>query len=200
MTDLLEQQAEELEALASIYEGDNFFKQLNNTTFQYKYGDENDKYTFNVEVTWTEEYPNVLPKITLDTYYNRTISAAFKTKIIDILNAEGESWLGCGMTYTLFECLKEKLTELFAELEEESQNQKVDNVADNMAAIQLKSSAEPQGKAQVNKKEQLTKAQKKKLWERSDNKGNKVRGWDWVDIIRHLSQTGGKDDVPPTSV
>lgn len=36
MTDLLEQQAEELEALASIYEGDNFFKQLNNTTFQYK--------------------------------------------------------------------------------------------------------------------------------------------------------------------
>ena len=104
------------------------------------------------------------------------------------------------MTYTLFECLKEKLTELFAELEEESQIQKVDNVAENMSTIQLKSSAEPQGKAQVNKKEQLTKAQKKKLWERSDNKGNKVRGWDWVDIIRHLSQTGSKDDVPPTSV
>jgi len=36
MTDLLEQQAEELEALASIYEGDNFFKQLDNKTFQYK--------------------------------------------------------------------------------------------------------------------------------------------------------------------
>ena len=92
MTDLLEQQAEELEALASIYEGDNFFKQLDNKTFQYKvrflvlfwflwkfnftffqYGDENDKNTFNVEITWTEEYPNVLPKISLDTYYNRTM-------------------------------------------------------------------------------------------------------------------------------
>lgn len=32
----LEQQAEEIEALASIYEGDTFFKQLNDTTFQYK--------------------------------------------------------------------------------------------------------------------------------------------------------------------
>lgn len=36
MSDNLEQQADELEALVSIYEGDNFFKQLNNTTFQYK--------------------------------------------------------------------------------------------------------------------------------------------------------------------
>jgi len=123
--------------------------------------------------------------------------ADFKTKIIDILNAEGENWLGCGMTYTLFECLKEKLTELFAELEEGSQNQKVDNVAENLSTIQLKSGVDPQAKAQV-KKEQLTKAQKKKLWERSDNKGNRVRGWNWVDIIKHLSQTGSKDDVPPS--
>lgn len=32
----LEQQTEEIEALTSIYEGDSGFKQLNNTTFQYK--------------------------------------------------------------------------------------------------------------------------------------------------------------------
>ena len=32
----LEQQSEELEALASIYDGDTNFKQVNNTTFQYK--------------------------------------------------------------------------------------------------------------------------------------------------------------------
>ena len=32
----LEQQTEEIEALTSIYEGDDGFKQLNNTTFQYK--------------------------------------------------------------------------------------------------------------------------------------------------------------------
>lgn len=36
MSDALEQQAEELEALESIYEGDTFFKQLNPTTVSYK--------------------------------------------------------------------------------------------------------------------------------------------------------------------
>lgn len=68
----LEQQTEEIEALISIYEGDAFFKQHNSTTFQYKvnnvvnskvkpklnlffqYGDEEDKYSFIVEVSWGE--------------------------------------------------------------------------------------------------------------------------------------------------
>lgn len=36
MSDVLEQQAEELKALESIYEGDNFFKQLNPTTVSYQ--------------------------------------------------------------------------------------------------------------------------------------------------------------------
>lgn len=34
--ELKEQQDEELEALVSIYDGDNAFKQVNPTTFQYK--------------------------------------------------------------------------------------------------------------------------------------------------------------------
>lgn len=40
------------------------------------------------------------------------------------------------------------------------------------------------------KKEQLTKSQKRREWDRLDSKGEKPRGHDWVDIIRHLSQTG----------
>lgn len=36
MSENLEQQTDELEALVSIYEGDNYYKQLDNTTFQYK--------------------------------------------------------------------------------------------------------------------------------------------------------------------
>lgn len=104
------------------------------------------------------------------------------------------------MTYTLFECLKEKMTELLDELEQEAQNQKVDSVAENMSTIQLKSNTESDSKPQA-KKEQLTKAQKKKMWERSDNKGNKMRGWNWVDIIKHLSQTGSsKDDPMPSTL
>jgi hypothetical protein len=49
------------------------------------------------------------------------------------------------------------------------------------------------------KKEQLTKSQKRRMWERTDNKGNRARGWDWVDIIRHLSQTGHNDESTLTN-
>lgn len=40
------------------------------------------------------------------------------------------------------------------------------------------------------KKEQLTKNQKRKIFDRLDASGERPRGWDWVDVIRHLSQTG----------
>ena len=42
------------------------------------------------------------------------------------------------------------------------------------------------------KKEHLSKAQKRKQWDRVDGKGDKPRGWDWVDVVKHLSQTGSK--------
>jgi hypothetical protein len=50
------------------------------------------------------------------------------------------------------------------------------------------------------KKEAMSKSQKRKQWDRMD-KGERPRGHDWVDVIKHLSQTGGKDSAdttPPT--
>src|SRR5262245_56888864 len=37
---------------------------------------------------------------------------------------------------------------------------------------------------------QMTKAQKRKMWDRAEGGtcGERERGWDWVDIIKHLSQ------------
>lgn len=51
----------------------------------------------------------------------------------------------------------------------------------------------------VVKKEQLSKSQKRKQWDRVDGRGERPRGWDWVDIVKHLSQTGSKDDSTPVS-
>lgn len=98
------------------------------------------------------------------------------------------------MTYTLFECIKEKLTELLAEIEDERKTAKISNVTDSVATIQLEPSRTNSNQAPAAKKEQLTKAQKRKMWDRSDNKGNRQRGWNWVDVIKHLSQTGSKDE------
>lgn len=44
------------------------------------------------------------------------------------------------------------------------------------------------------KKEQLSKAQKRKLADKTDHKGELPRGWNWVDVVKHLSKTGSKDD------
>lgn len=44
----------------------------------------------------------------------------------------------------------------------------------------------------------MTKAQKRRDWDRMDKDGNRPRGHDWVDVIRHLSQTGGSQLTTPT--
>jgi len=40
----------------------------------------------------------------------------------------------------------------------------------------------------------LSKSQKRKEWDRVGSKGEKPRGYDWIDIIKHLSQTGNKPE------
>lgn len=39
------------------------------------------------------------------------------------------------------------------------------------------------------KKEQLTKAQKRRITQQTNYKGERERGWNWIDVIKHLSQT-----------
>ena len=62
------------------------------------------------------------------------------------------------------------------------------------------SAIESKASGGVQKKEQLTKAQKRRQWERSDHEGNRARGHDWVDLIKHLSQCGNKEEAgaPPS--
>ncbi|PRD32701.1 UNVERIFIED_CONTAM: Rwdd4 [Trichonephila clavipes] len=90
--------------------------------------------------------------------------------------------IGTPMTYTLFELAKdnaEELTKLQPEClispEEET-------------AIEVIS-------AKKEKKTLLTKQQKRRLAERLDAKGERPRGFDWVDVVKHLSQIGSKTDT-----
>ncbi|XP_065355664.1 RWD domain-containing protein 4 [Calliphora vicina] len=197
MSETLEQQTEEREALQSIYEGDEAFKEINNNTFQYKYGEENNYKSFLVEIQWGENYPNELPTINMDTFYNRNILSPVKLAIQAALKEEAEQWLGCGMTYTLFECLKERIDELTAEQPEHAAVQSIDLDKVGVSAIQISDNADT-GKKEP-KKEQLTKAQKRRQWERADHKGDRPRGWDWVDLVKHLSQTGYKEENTKTN-
>jgi hypothetical protein len=45
------------------------------------------------------------------------------------------------------------------------------------------------------KKEQLTKNQKRRMWDKGGlDSEERPRGWNWVDVIRHLSKTGEKPE------
>ncbi|CAG9860793.1 unnamed protein product [Phyllotreta striolata] len=183
-----ELQEEEKEALLSIYDGDDLFKQIDNCSYQYKYGEHNSNKSFIIEIKWGEKYPNELPIINMDTFYNKHIVTGLKQKIIDVLTEEAEQFLGMSMTYSLFEFLKEKFEELIKEQPDEPEKIDIDKLCI--------SEANQQDKQIKEKKEQLTKAQKRKQWNKVDSKGDKPRGWNWMDIVRHLSQTGSKDEQP----
>lgn len=96
------------------------------------------------------------------------------------------------MTYTLFECLKERIIELLNEQQNETPTDAT--IVNVLETIKLGDVIDT-GAANVKaKKEHLTKSQKRKQWEHSDHKGEKPRGYNWVDIVKHLSQTGGKEE------
>ena len=50
------------------------------------------------------------------------------------------------------------------------------------------------GGAKKEKKEQLSKQQKRRMYDKfgGGTLEDRPRGWNWVDVIKHLSQTGGK--------
>ncbi|KAK7083266.1 RWD [Halocaridina rubra] len=182
-----EEHQEEREVLQSIYEGDTSYSMIDDTTFQYKYGETGDNRSFLVEIRWGPEYPDVVPTINLDLFYNKHILSSVKEKLCSALLEQAEANIGMSMTFTLFEWLKEAKDEILEDQPAESSvNNSVADISSGVSQLGVDNeSLEPS-----KKKEQLTKAQKRRLWDRQNAQGERPRGYDWVDVIKHLSQTG----------
>ncbi|XP_071790491.1 RWD domain-containing protein 4-like isoform X2 [Asterias amurensis] len=172
-----ESQEEEKEVLLSIYDGDECFK-LIDSTYQYRVGDEGHFKSFMLEIKWGDNYPEEFPEISLNTFYNNHLQDDIRSSVVEKVKAEAEQWLGCAMTYTLFEWAKENAEDLMAEQTEAQMT------------VRSSSNTEQAVAKQKEKKEQLTKAQKRKIANRTDHRGDLPRGFDWVDIVKHLSRTG----------
>ncbi|XP_012407548.1 RWD domain-containing protein 4 isoform X2 [Sarcophilus harrisii] len=182
-----EDQEMELEALRSIYEGDESFRELSPVSFQYRIGENGDPKAFLIEVSWTETYPQTAPIISMNAFFNNTISSAVKQSILAKLQEEVEVNLGTAMTYTLFEYAKDN-KEQFMENHHPVNNTSISNI------ISAETPNTVPSIKKKDKKEQLSKTQKRKLADKTDHKGELPRGWNWVDVIKHLSKTGSKDD------
>lgn len=183
-----EDQEMELEALRSIYEGDESFRELSPVSFQYRIGENGDPKAFLIEISWTETYPQTPPIISMNAFFNNTISSAVKQSILAKLQEAVEVNLGTAMTYTLFEYAKDNKEQFMENHNPVNSTTSISNII----SIETPNTA-PSSKKK-DKKEQLSKAQKRKLADKTDHKGELPRGWNWVDVVKHLSKTGSKDD------
>lgn len=194
-----ELQNEEREVILSIYDCDPAFKQLSPITYQYKYGEEGDSRSFLLEIVWGKEYPNEAPKVNMNTFYNKHINESTKKNVCEYVLNEALNLVGNAMTYSLFESVKEKYLELIVDEtdcklspdspEDNDINEDDDNDEDEDESKELEAGTSQK----KDKKCHLTKAQKRKQWNRVDCHGERPRGWNWVDVIHHLSQTGPKN-------
>ncbi|XP_065283544.1 RWD domain-containing protein 4 [Dermacentor albipictus] len=176
-----ELQAEEVEVLLSIYDGDDNFKKLSDAVYQYKIGDHGTHKSFLIEISWPEKYPNVPPIFNMDTFYNKHIIREVKERVVAALKEQAELELGTPMTYTLLEWIKEHAEEL------------TDKQPEMVAATEAEEEQpkEPQISPKKELKQpKLSKNQKRKLAGRVLPTGELPRGHDWVDVVKHLTQTG----------
>lgn len=186
--ELNEEQSDELEAMNAIFEDDEFYKQEiidDRLKFTYKFEHDNHNYSFILQMTCPKDYPEVPPEFCLDIFFNNHLQAPVKAEIVEKLTELCEDLKGEAMIYSIIDHVKENQEELMSKQNEvfkEAKKEEVKEVKELPVAKQKE------------KKEQLTKAQKRKLADRVNTQGERPRGWDWIDCIKHLSQTGGKHE------
>eukprot|EP00731_Ephydatia_muelleri_P023028 Em0015g611a len=170
-----QEQEEEREVLQSIYENEDHFKQHSETVFTFRIGEPGDVKSYSVEIRWGEGYPDEPPTVSLDSIYNSRLTLESKRAIVSALLTEAQSLLGSPMTYSLFEYAKEQAIGL---VELETVESAEGTTGDQDGAM----------KQQKEKKEVLSKQAKRRLADRTNAQGELRRGWNWMDIIRHVTQ------------
>ncbi|KAL6722662.1 hypothetical protein Aduo_017767 [Ancylostoma duodenale] len=164
-----EDQVTEMEVLKSIYDSDENFKVMSDTRIQYKFGADTSK-SFVMEVEWPPEYPEVPPRINMDVFYNSHIGDNVRQEIRNKVLEVAKENEGMAVSFTLIDYVSSNFDELTA-------NWDVLPPSEEVAKVEERPKDEP-----------MTKAAKRRMWNRNEGTG-KERGWDWVDILKHLAQT-----------
>jgi hypothetical protein len=180
-----------MQVLQSIYDGDENFKILGASSMQYKVGEHDEPLSILVDIKWAQDYPDCIPTVTLDSFYNQHLPD--KAKKEALMNIVDESWKNVGeqQTYTLIEWMKENLLQLIGPYVFDEVCRLENHENEGAPEATKKEDEDDEKSKKESKKEQMTKAQKRRQWGRMDKDGNVARGHDWVDVVRHLSQTGG---------
>ncbi|XP_063689044.1 RWD domain-containing protein 4-like isoform X2 [Bolinopsis microptera] len=178
-------QADEQEVLLSIYEDDTNFKQIKDTVYCYKFiSEENELKSIMIQITWPKKYPESENAVVdLNSFFNSHIKPHEKVKILGKIRSQYDDWSGMAMTFNIINYVTDNLEEIRALVKNE-------NVVtrEEKEAIAL----EKKEKEKLASTKGMTKGQKRRFYDKYGNidADDKPRGWDWVDVIKHLSKTG----------
>ncbi|GMT03745.1 hypothetical protein PENTCL1PPCAC_25919, partial [Pristionchus entomophagus] len=167
-----EEQDTEWEVLLSIYEGDEAFKKVSAARLQYRIDGVK---PFVLEIDWPADYPSVPPVISLDVFFNSYICEADRRTVRDALMEVAVENQGMAVSFTLIEWAKDHADELTSRFTEKKAEVKEDD--------------EEEERGDDKRENALSKAAKRKMWDRVNTKGEQERGHDWIDILKHLAQT-----------
>uniref|UniRef100_A0A2P2I160 RWD domain-containing protein 4-like n=1 Tax=Hirondellea gigas TaxID=1518452 RepID=A0A2P2I160_9CRUS len=187
------ERAEEREVLQSIYEGDTSFSQVEDNLFQYKYNEGGENKNFVLEIRWVGNYPEEAPEINMDIFYNKHIMQEVKDGIVSSVKEQAQDMLGMSMTFTLIEWLKDNYEPFMVQQEQlaaEARTAVTTEITARTSSLSINGNPEST-KTAKKKTDGMSKNQKRRMWDRQNAAGEKDRGYDWVDVVKHLSQTGG---------
>ena len=163
-----EEQQEELEALQYLFlEGELLSQEANILELCIPLPELPRPLSF--QVIWPENYPQEPLVFSLT---DSRVPEALKRQIETHASQVAEENVGDAATYLVYDSVKENLED-WGVLEE-----------------LLKTETESHEQISAPKTQPLTKAQKRKQYKYVDSSGEKLRGWNWIDIISHLSKKG----------
>ncbi|KAM7532805.1 hypothetical protein Aperf_G00000129004 [Anoplocephala perfoliata] len=144
--------------------------------------------SFVVNITWPKGYPFTPPIIDLNEFCNRNMPRSLCKSMIDELNEIASQNMGEPLTFTLIEHLRDHFETYAQQIKDAKKGTK-----EQAPELAMSGNAKTKNdKSQVDIT--LTKAQKRKQFDRLGADGNLPRGWNWVDVIKHLRQTGTQNN------
>ncbi|KAH7302197.1 hypothetical protein KP509_23G060400 [Ceratopteris richardii] len=137
---------------------------------------------FFVEMFLPPSYPQAIPVFDVSNINNNAYTDFAKKAIVLGLQNEASSLIGESMCYAILEWLRDKLPEFYSmkpiSTDEDSKGLDSGHPCHDKELNTVKKDV----------KEKMSKAQKRRYFDKFGAAAEKPRGWDWVSIISHLSQ------------
>lgn len=138
---------------------------------------------FFIEIALPPPYPHHIPSFDISNINNNRYPDFAKQAILLGLQEQASTLIGESMCYSILEWLKDKLPEFYS-----MKPAFIDEDDEALAAGHAHNDHKDSNSGKKDAKDKMTKAQKRRYFDRFGAAAEKPRGWDWVSIISHLSQ------------